>query len=350
MNEPLLLETPTSDDAPITQQTEAPVTPPAPVSIADHAKNFSPAAQKAAAAAPVEAKTGDELKPVRPVDQQKRTDTGQFSEGRHRLKAKDAVDRINQLTGRAKSAEERLAAAEAELGRLRTERAPASQVAAAERKVDKAATVAAPDNDPYPQEDDPKYAGDYGACLEDRARWAARQEYRAERQREQEASQQAKSRDAKQQTIRTFAERLTAAKAKYDDFEDTLRWDAPWLAQSGDPHPGYEALHEFILSDESGADVLQYLRSHPDEVDALLQVPPLQQVKRLSLLSQRFASSPSEAGSTGSATGRTSVVVLPHRPPNPVRTEAHNNGTAPPPTDGSLSIDEHRKAFAPKRR
>ena len=326
--------------------TETPVVeaPPEPVSIADHGKQFSPAAQAAAEAKPAEPKA-DDLKPVRPVDQQRRTDAGQFSEGRQRLKAKDAVERINQLTGRAKTAEERLAAAEAELGRLRSERAPAAQVAAAERKVEQAEARTAPAGDPEPQEDDPKYGGDYAKYLRDVTRWETRQAMREQESAAAARAETDRRQTAERQTIKTFAERLTAARDRYEDFEDTLRWDAPWLAPSGKPHPGYEALHDFILTDETGADVLQFLRSHPDDVDAIMQVPPLQQVKRLSLLSQRFASSPSEAGATGAATRRTTTVVLPHRPPTPVRTEAQRAGDTPPPTDGSLSIAEHKKAF-----
>lgn len=304
-----------------------------------------------------EERTKLEEKAAHHSESQRREKDGKFTEGktRHRAQSQQAraedVPRIKELTARAKSAEERLAAAEAEVTRLKTQHAPPAQVAAAERKVEQAEqrVPTATADDPEPTEDDPKYGGDYAKYLRDVTRWETRQALKAERAEADQRAQQAKRDEAKTATIKTFAERLTAAETKHgEDFQETLRWDAPWLAPSGEPHPGYEAVHEFILSDETGADVLHYLHSHPDEVDALMRVPPLQQVKRLTLLGQRFASPQSEeAGATGAAP-RPTIVHLPPKPPTPVRTGAQRVVGAQP-TDGSLSVLGHAKAFKYQR-
>ena len=338
-----------------TESTGAVVTQPepdaAPLSLKEHTTLYSEKADTL----PEDKKAKLEGKAAAYVEQQKREKDGTFTEGktRHRAQSQQAraedVPRIQALTARAKGAEDRLAAAEAEVARLRTQHAPAAQVSAAERQVERAeqrVPAQAAADDPEPVEDDPKYGGDYAKYLRDVTRWETRQALKADRAETEQRATQAKRDEAKTATIRTFTERLTAAKEKYQDFEDTLKWDAPWLDKSGEPYPGYEATHGFIMEDESGADVLQYLRTHPDELDALQRDPPLQQVKRLTLLGQRLASPPSAAAdTTGAAPRQTTVIQLPPKPPTPVRTEANSQGHKPPSTDGSLSVLAHAKAF-----
>ena len=332
---------------------DAPVEAPQPLTVKEHALLHS---DRKDAITPEE-RTKLEEKAAHHSEAQRREKDGTFKEGkvRHRAESQKArpedVPRIRELTARAKTAEDRLAAAEAEVTRLKTQHAPPAQVAAAERKVEQVEqrTTVPEKDDPEPKEDDPKYEGDYGKYLRDVTRWEARQVIKADRADVAQRVAAAKREETKAATIRSFSERLTAAQQKYEDFEETLRWDAPWLAQSGEPHPGYEALHAFVLEDEAGPDVLHYLRSHPEEVDALLLVPPLQQVKQLTLLGQRFASPPSsEAGATGAAPGRTTIVHLPPKPPTPVRTEAQKV-VGVPPTDGTLSVLGHAKAFKYQR-
>ena len=336
---------PPSGDA---RSTEAP-----PLTVKEHAALHG---ERKDAITPEE-RTKLEEKAAHHAESQRRDKDGKFVEGkpRHRAQSQQAraedVPRIKELTAKVRSAEDRLAAAEAEVTRLKTQHAPPAQVAAAERKVEQAEQRAPVQTaeDPEPKEDDAKYAGDYGKYLRDVAKWETRQAIKADRAETAQRAEQAKIAEAKTATIKTFADRLTTAREKYEDFEDTLKWDAPWLAPSGEPHQGYEALHAFILEDEAGADVLQYLRTHVDEVDALLRVPPLQQVKRLTLLGQRFASPASgEAGATGAAP-RPTIVQLPPKPPTPVRTGAQSHGHTPPATDGSLSVLGHAKAFKYQR-
>lgn len=324
---------------------DEPATEAAPLSVMEHAKLHGDLKDKT----PAEEKTALEEKAAHHSESQKREkDTGKFTEGkaRHRAKSQQAspddVPRIRELTGRLRAAEE-------EVTRLKAAHASPERIATAERKVEQADTrsAAAPvEDDPEPTEDDPKYGGDYGKFLSDQARWAARDEHRKIDAKKAERTATERREAAQQETLKTFAERVTAAKDRYgDDYADTLAWDVPWLQQDGTPHRNAVAVDQFIMEHEAGPDVLHFLRTHPDEIKALSGMSPLQQIARLTLLSQRTAFSPSQpAGSTGAAAASVQV-KLPHRPPTPVRTEARSV-SGPPPTDGTLSVAEHAKRFA----
>lgn len=324
-----------------TVETEAPE---AAASIADHAAQFSPGAR---AEADPEPAPQPELKPIRPVDQQRRADQGRFAEGKKPVRAKDAVSRINELTGRAKTAEEKLVAAEAELTRLRSERAAPAQITRAEQRVE-TAEAKVETTDTEPSEDDPAYGGDYGKFLEARARWSARDEYRKARQTEHQQMQQARQHQAHQQFMGTWVERMKSAESRYADWQQVASTPAPWL-RNGKAIPEAEMIDAFIMEDENGPDVLYHLLTNLPEAESLLRIEPRLQYKRLSLISQRFDSDEDRSsGGTGSlATPR--LVNRPPTPPNPVRTEAQRVSTGPP-TDRPLSIAEHQKYYGPKAR
>lgn len=327
-------------------ETIAPETPEveAPLSISEHAATFGPNADKGEP----EGETAEER--LHHANTQRREKTGEFTQGKRR--GKDAVVRINELTGRAKSAEEAAAASkaeaatalakvtalEAEVQRLRQSGASASTVAKAEAKVEKA-EAKLDTSDPEPKEED--FGDDYAKYLTAHARWSARDEMRQERQRQETQAKQAKEKESEEAVIKSFAERVEKARQKYPDY-DAVAF-GPTKIQAGSP------VDLFIMEDDNGEEVLYHLQRNPQELDDILKIPSaVKQVARLALISQRFASSndsSTSAGTTGSASGR--VVVAPPKPPNPVRTEAQRAPSAPK-TDGSLSITGHMKAFRPK--
>jgi hypothetical protein len=321
------------------------------LSISDHAAEFGPNAGR-------EEPDGDDLKPIRPVDQQRR-DAGKFAEGRRPMRSRDAVTRINDLTKRAKTAEEgwqadktRLSALESELAALKATGASKPAVAAAEARVDTAqakvdaAPAPAPKPrtappgefaEPEPDENDPKYANDYGKYLRAAAAWEGRKSFWDARQAERHAEEEAKRGEV-------WDRRVAAAEAKYPDFFDVARRTIQRIPQ-GSP------VFAWVKDDDLGEDVLYHLGSNPQELDAILQMPTAhQQHRALSLLSQRFASTPDTreaAGTTGAA--RTPKTVVLPKPPTPVRTEANRASDVPPPTDGTLSVADHKKAFHGRR-
>lgn len=311
-------------------------------SIADHAAQFSAESQAAQATETPEEQSARAAL----VAQQKRDkDTGQFREGktRHRAASQQAraedVPRIKELTAKHRASEERATKAEAELAQLRASRAPAPVIAQAERKVD--AAQAGAFSEAEPDENDPKFAGDYGKYLRAAAAWEGRKAWHDAKHAERAAAQKAEAAQQEQAQLKTFAERVWTSREKHQDF-DTIAFGETKIRAGS-------AVDTFVMEDDNGPEVLYYLQSHPQELDSLLTGSVLSQLKTLSLLSQRFESTPAlAAGLTGAAPRE--PVKAPPRPPTPVRTEAQRVGETPPPTDGSLSIAEHSRAFGPSRR
>lgn len=311
-------------------------TPESALSITDHAKQFGPQAERD------EDEPVDPLKPIRPVDQQKR-EQGKFAEGKTRLKASDAVKRINELTSRAKTAEEKLTSAERELATLRAQGGSKTEIKQAEQKVERAeAKVEATTfNEPEPTEDDPKFENDYAKYLRAAAAWEGRKAYHDEKASERAAQEQAQKDASERESIKSWAGRVETAKAKHADF-DAVAF-GPTRIVEGSP------IDAFIMEDELGPDVLYHLNQHPEIVDRLQGLPAVKQLRELVAIAMELSPPVSVAGSTSAAPARTDI-KHPPKPPTLVRTEAQAAKDAPPPTDGSLSLAEHRKHFGPKAR
>lgn len=335
-----------------TEQAQSePVTPPlveapADTSVLEHAKQFGPNAVKEEI--PAHETPEEKIEREHHSAQQRREkESGKFAEGkvRHRAQSQKAgpedVPRIQQLTARAKTAEDALAAANTELARLRSQHASPAVIAKAAEKVDQAEAKIG-FADPEPDEADPKFAGDYGKYLRAAAAWEGRKAYYEAQHAERTKAEQAQQQAAERASLQSWASRVQAAHEKYPDFE-TVAF-GPTIIKSG------SAVDAWIMEHKSGPDVLYYLQGHRQELESLLAKSVLEQVEDLALLSQRLLSSSTvQAGTTGSAASRQSI-VLPPRPPNPVRTEAQRASDRPAPLDGSLSLAEHAKAFGPKRR
>lgn len=315
-------------------------------SIADHAAQFSADAQKAQAEETPDEKSAR----VALVAQQKRDkDTGQFREGktRHRAASQQAraedVPRIKELTAKHRASEERAERLESELAQLKASRAPAPVIAQAERNVEaaKGDTSSFSFSEAEPDENDPKFAGDYGKYLRAAAKWEGRKAYFDQKQADRVEAQKAESAAKQEASLKTWADRVGKAREKHPDFDAVAFAETKIRKDS--------AVDTFVMEDDNGPEVLYYLQSHPQELDSLLTGSVLAQLKALSLLSQRFESLPAVAAGLTGAAPRPEV-KLPPKPPTPVRTEAQRVSEAPPPTDGSLSIAEHKRAFAPVSR
>lgn len=316
----------------------------APLSIADHAKAFGPGAQKEQPAAATEPAQPDPPKPHHSAEQKRDRDNGQWREGRQRHRAQsqqarpEDVPRIRELTGKNRDLEAQLVQANTELARLRQQHAPPAQIQRAEAKADRA-QQAVSDDDPEPREDDAAFGGDYGKYLQAHTRWAVRDENRKLRESESQRSAAEQWQQADHQRLGTFRERVTAARQKHQDY-DAVVFSVPSGIPEGSP------MDAFVMDDDSGPELLYYFATHPEERDSLLAMPTLGQLKALSLLSQRLLSPPSvQAGTTGAAAGR-QTIVLPSRPATPVRTTGSQRASdGPPPTDGTLGVTGHAKAF-----
>lgn len=276
---------------------------------------------------------------------QRRDRSGKFNNrGRHRSRNQQAsaedVPRIQQLTSRAKGAEERAERAERELQQLRQQHAPPQQIAQAERRVESAGGDS---SDPRPKDDDPKYGGDWNAYMDDHARWSARQEFQAQQRAQQQQAQV-------NQRMGAWAQRVTAAKEKYPDYEAVAFGPSAKIKSPDDVGGPGSPIDTFIIEDDGGAEIKYYLETHPQELESLLQMSGLGQVKTLTLLSQRLLSSTTSQPdqSNGAGAGR-KVVVLPPKSRTPLRTEAQRMTDDDPNDSGdSVGLNAHRKKYGPR--
>lgn len=316
----------------------------APVSLLDHVKEFDANSTRAEVERIKEAQADDPK--THPSAQQRRDQEGKFAEGKQRAKKQAAtaedVPRIRELTFKLREQErinEQLRQTQAT-----SPQAPPQAPIARPASLPAPAAVAASGGDPEPKEDDPQYATDYGKYIRDLARWDARQTAKETYAKERETTEQA---HAETQRNLSFGQRISQAEKRYPDFREVALQPAPWLDTSGNAVSGAEPLHEFILDEPEGPDVLYYLHTHPEDINAVLRLRPLQQTKWLTLLGQRL-STPTPPASTRSGASRPTV-PSPPKPPNLVRTEAQRAGTTPPPQDGSLSLTEHMRSFSKGR-
>ena len=323
-------------------------------SLSEHEAQFN-SGPKPLEAATVAAEEADAVREHHSQQQAREKDTGQFKDGK-KPRGKDAVKRIDQLTGRAKTAEERLAAAEARIAELSTARpattngnghapAPPAVHAQAEpvQKQSDRYVLPAPPFDPAPNEADPKFGGDFTKYLADVSGWNARQAVRQMEFDRYVGEQQKATKAAEDAENISFAQRMDRGKAKYQDFETVAFGPTP-IRKDSIPDI-------FIRKDDNSEEVLYYLHhpTHRQELDELLKMPEFQQVKFLAALSQRFSSTP--AGSTGTTTSVASprTIVIPPKPPNVVRTEAQR-ASGGPPQDRELSLSEHEHYFGTAKR
>ncbi|MDQ3171199.1 MAG: hypothetical protein M3Q55_13765 [Acidobacteriota bacterium] len=317
---------------------QQPESPTESVSLSDHEATFSREARENAepdADAVPEGETAEQeaARLHHSAEQKREKETGKFTEG----KAKGVVKRIDVLTGKLQAAEGALSRANAELAELKARGATRTETARAEQKVERAEAKVEASSfaDPEPTEDDPKFGGDYGKYLRDVASWEGRKAYHDERQAERASADRSRREQADREVVKTWADRVKAAQTQYDDY-DAVAF-GPTRIPSG------STIDAFVMEDEDGPSVLYHLNQHPEEVDSLLQMSPLQQLKRLAKVAEELSPTLDPTETTGSVAERR-IIVMPPKPPNPVRTEAQRAHDGPP-SDRELSLSEHEKYF-----
>lgn len=332
---------------------EPPVEIEAPLSIAEHAAQYDPHRDKTKDPAPEEpltplaADATAEQKAAHHSEQQRREKSGEFKTGkkRHRAASQQATSadapRIQELTRQINELKGQLAQPRQQPVQQiapHVPQAPPQQAAPPVQQTQSGQRwIGDPRNDPEPQEAD--YGGDPMKYLSARFQWEARGVNRFERHEVAQQQQQL------QRSI-SWGERVEKAITKHqaagDDYAAVAFQPVPWASGS--------AIDQFIDGDDNGAEILYYLQSNPIERDAVLRLPALQQLKTLSLLSQRLdtASPPAAAAGVTGSVPRSNVRHLVPRPPNPVRTEAQRAEKTAAPLDGTLGIRAHAKSFVPR--
>jgi len=317
-----------------------PVTPPPEedLSLSDHESRFSAEARQHPQEAPVETPPPEPAAEDTPHaddtdDAGPRDEKGRFlpkPKSRHRaasaIATPESVPRIQQLTARLRAAE-----AERDALKART----SESVAPIPRAVPPPPVAATP-------KPTPDQFTDYSEYVEALSDWKTDQKIAAWEAKRQEAEQARAAEVDRQRLTKSWTERVTAAKAKYPDFQEVA-------LESDTAIPQGSLIDAWILEDETGADVLYYLQQHPDEVQTILNQSVLQQAKALALLAQRFngSSSRTAAVATGSAPAPPSTPTP--KPPNPVRTGPLRTGDEPP-DEEIASLADHEKWYAMRRR
>jgi len=203
-------------------------------------------------------------------------------------------ERFAKLTRALSDKDRAIAQMQADIAALRAQQPPASP---------------APAPSGEPQVDD---FPDYDAYTRAVSRWEARQVW-AEEQRAQE----------QQRRFSTWEDRVRAAQIKYDDWDEALQ---------GADVPVSEALREALLTSETGADVLYYLATHPEEGRQLANLGPVQTARAIGRI---------EAKLETAAPPLSPPAAAPPSTPTPVRPvgTSRSGGNRDP---GTMSPQEYR--------
>jgi len=307
------------------------------LSLSDHESRFSAEARQHPQETPVETPppepaTEDTPHADETDDAGPRDERGRFlpkPKSRHRaasaIATPEDVPRIRELTARLRAVE-----VERDALKART----SESLAPIPRAVPPPPVTAVP-------KPTPNQFTDYSEYVEALSDWKTDQKIAAWETKRQQAEQERIAELDRQRLTKSWTERVTAAKAKYPDFEEVA-------LQSDTTIPQGSLIDAWILEDETGADVLYHLQQHPDEVQSILNQSVLQQAKALALLAQRFngSSSRTAAVATGSAPAPSSTPTP--RPPNPVRTGPLKSGDEPP-DEEVASLADHERYYQSSR-
>ena len=137
-----------------------------------------------------------------------------------------------------------------------------------------------PQEKPEPRAQDFDSHEDYQRAVREYDRQQIAAELRKDFDRQQ---REAEARRTAEQQARTATEKLQAAREKYPDLDDLLAdCDAP-LSQT---------MQQVMLDSPAGADLLYHLANHPDDAHRIAGLPPIAQVRELTLLEAKLGTKP----------------------------------------------------------
>lgn len=232
-----------------------------------------------------------EIDAAKPAEQATSTDarTPAASEPAKKDKTEQRFQEL--LKERAKE-RERADRLERELAALKTPTPPVDATPAV--------SSAAPATDPEPNPDDlTKYPdGAYDRkYFKDQAAWEARQVIKAERETAAQAAKQQRTDATAREKARAWADRVTAAQAKYQDFD--AKAFGPTEIEAGSP------IDVWVMESEQGAELLYHLQSHPEEVRRIAALPAVHQVRELARLEDKLVPAPAKTITDAPAPPRT---------------------------------------------
>jgi len=251
---------------------------------------------------------------------------------------KTAEQRIAELTRQRHEAERALAAERAEKEALRVKLEGGKTPDLTGKSQD--ATNQTDDVPPDPL-DATKYP--YGELsieyVNDSARYAVRQELKAE-QAKQEERRQREAAAQQEQTYRGKADAMASAGAeKYSDFDEVVREGI----KSGEV-PVSGDLAKLILESEVGHDIAYHLASNPKEAQEVFGKTPLAQAAYFGRLEAKFSSTSSDA------TAKHAVKTTKAPPPPENRARGAGSKTGPDPATAAFENFEAAARAAQRRK
>jgi hypothetical protein len=304
-------------------------------SVADHAAQFSPEAQKDAPPPPAPPA-------LTPEQVRARDDAGRFAKERHRAKSQRAsaedVPRIKELTAKWREAERQLAELRQQPAALQT---PANPQAPRHIPTPSGFTKPEPTIEQFNNDPDP---------LKSWALELGRWDRERERFEETHAQRAAQTQGAERQASEAYQQWVGELQTSYNAKEQAFQQRTPNYRATVDAitTPTTPLLHQALLMSDNGPELVYYLATHPSLYDEMLLLTEGKPITEQTVaLTQRQLAARSQAAQTGSATVALPVRSLP-KPPNPVRT-GPLAASETLPTETS-SIADHKRYFGVDRR
>jgi len=194
----------------------------------------------------------------------------------------DPQARINQAIARQREAERKAAQLEQEIASLRQPRLPETTPQPAPAPAPVKEDEGEPQPDKYDGlQYDPRY-------IRDLTQWHAKQAWQQQVQQQREAYEAQQQQQAEYAQAQAHQERLTAARAKYPDFDQRLNPEIPVNGPT----------RAIIQSSAVGPELMLYLSDHPDEAQRIATLHPVLAIREMGKLEARFEAAGSGPVST----------------------------------------------------
>jgi hypothetical protein len=138
---------------------------------------------------------------------------------------------------------------------------------------------------PKVREGEPKQEDytDYEEYLIDKAAYRLDQKQKVQRELEERKSEEAKNKEQ----FDSHNERVIAARAKYEDFDEVVAVRTPWMDGTKADIAASQAFQVAVFEEPNSAEILYYLGSNPEELAKFAGLSPAQVVKMVGRIADK---------------------------------------------------------------
>jgi hypothetical protein len=200
----------------------------------------------------------------------------------------------------------------------------------------KAKPQAAPDDDPEPKEED---FDDYGKYVTEKARHAARAEYRSQRQADSERQDTEQRERVVTERHTKLRERLRPVMEADPGFMDRVHPEVQalqpsWVLPQGERATGANAMADIMFDVEHPDAFMRYFTENHTEFRRIAALHPIQAVREMGRLEARLAPAPTGSGAKAPAISKANPPVRPV-------TGSPSTASDDPPDPDSDDLDAH---------